>query len=283
MDLRGFALAKKRRQKLVMLTAYDAPTAELLEAQGVDIILVGDSVGMVLLGYESTVPVTMDEMIHHAKAVRRGAKKTFLIGDLPLKGVEKGPPQALRSARRLMEEGGCQAVKLEWNKRCLETTRLLTRHHIPVMGHIGLTPQTAAGQGGFRVRGQESGKAMELLKQALAFEKAGAFSLLLECVPSPVAKAVTGRLKGPTFGIGAGVDCDGQVLVFQDVVGVFKKFKPRFVRAYAQVHTVMQKAVARFVKDVRQKNFPRRKESFGMNTREEQRFRNELKSFISKL
>ena len=258
--------------RYVMLTAYDAPTAELLEAQGVDILLVGDSVGMVLLGYESTVPVTMDEMVHHAKAVRRGAKKSFVIGDLPLKGVEKGPRQALASARRFVREAGCQAVKLEWNPRCLESTRLLVKKGIPVMGHIGLTPQSAAREGGFGVRGQSAEKAARLLRNALALEKAGAFSVLLECVPTPVAKKITERLDIPTFGIGAGEHCDGQVLVFHDVVGAFKKFKPRFVRSYADVHSVMRKAVGRFVKDVRRGHFPQKKHGFNMKKKEVARF-----------
>ena len=247
--------------RYVMLTAYDAPTAELLEAQGVDYLLVGDSVGMVLLGYDSTVPVTMDEMIHHAKAVRRGAKKSFVIGDLPLKGVVKGPAQTLRSARRFVREAGCQAVKLEWSPRCLESVRLLVKNRIRVMGHIGLTPQSAAKEGGFGVRGQNAEKAAQLLQNAVALEKAGAFGVLLECVPTPVAKKITQRLKVPTFGIGAGPYCDGQVLVFHDVIGSFKKFKPRFVRSYADVHSVMQKAVGRLVQDVRHGRFPQKKHS----------------------
>jgi 3-methyl-2-oxobutanoate hydroxymethyltransferase len=260
-----------------MLTAYDAPTAELLEREGVDIVLVGDSVGMVLLGYDSTMPVTMDEMIHHARAVRRGAKKSYVIGDLPLKGVEKGPAQVLASAKRFLREGGCQAVKLEWNEHCLESVRLLKKNRIPVMGHIGLTPQSAAKEGGYHVRGQEARKALELVKHAAALEKAGAFAVLLECVPSPVAQAVTERLGIPTFGIGAGPYCDGQVLVFHDVVGAFKKFRPRFVRKYADVHGVMKKAVRRFVDDVRRGKFPGKKESFGMTPEESVRFEEALR------
>lgn len=255
-----------------MLTAYDAPTAELLESEGVDIILVGDSVGMVLLGYDSTVPVTMDEMIHHAKAARRGAKKTFMIGDLPLKGVEKGPRQTLRSAKRFMREAGCQAVKLEWNPRCLESTRLLVQNDIPVMGHVGLTPQSASREGGFKVRAQKAGQAQELLKRALDLEKAGAFSVLLECVPSPVARCVTDRLRVPTFGIGAGPHCDGQVLVFHDIIGTFKKFRPRFVKKYADADGLMHKAVSRFIKEVRSGTFPRKKNSFSMKKEEQDDF-----------
>ena len=273
MNIRDFTLAKKKRRKLVMLTAYDAPTAELLEAEGVDIILVGDSVGMVLLGYGSTVPVTMDEMIHHAKAARRGAKKSFLIGDLPLKGVEKGPKQVLESARRFIKEAGCQAVKLEWNKHSLKATRLLAKKRIPVMGHIGLTPQTAAKEGGYKVRGQEAQKAALLLKNALQLEKAGAFAVLLECVPAPVAQVVTQHLRIPTFGIGAGSRCDGQVLVFHDVVGTFRKFKPRFVKSYAHVHEVMQNAVKKFSREVRAGVFPGKAQAFGMKPEEEKYFR----------
>ena len=273
MNIRSFSKIKKRHPKWVMLTAYDAPTAELLERHGVDVILVGDSVGMVLLGYDSTVPVTMDEMIHHAKAVRRGAKKSFVIGDLPLKGVEKGPKQTLVSARRFIREAGCQAVKLEWSDRCLESVRLLIKKGIPVMGHIGLTPQSASREGGYGVRGQEGSKAAALLKNALLLEKAGAFAVLLECVPSPVARTITERLRVPTFGIGAGPHCDGQVLVFHDVVGAFKKFKPRFVRSYADVQAVMQKAIGKFVKDVRNGRFPQKKHGFGMRSEEIKRFR----------
>lgn len=265
-------LPKRSRRKLVMLTVYDAPTAELLEQAGVDVLLVGDSLGMVLLGYDSTVPVTMDEMIHHAKAVRRGAKKSFVIGDLPLKGVEKGPAQTLASAKRFMKEAGCQAVKLEWGPRCLESARLLVNNRIPVMGHVGLTPQTAAKEGGFRVRAKEAQPAIDVAAQALAFEKAGAFAVLLECVPAPVAKTITELLRVPTFGIGAGPSCDGQVLVTNDLLGSFKKFKPRFVRSYADVHAVSLRAVGRFVSDVREKKFPTRKYSFGMPPQERRRF-----------
>ena len=255
-----------------MMTAYDAPTAELLEEQGVDILLVGDSVGMVLLGYDSTAPVTMDEMLHHAKAVRRGAKKSTVIGDLPLKGVQKGPKQALASARRFIREAGCQAVKLEWGPHAVESTRLMVKKGILVMGHVGLTPQRAAKEGGYKVRGQQAENALEILRHALAFEKAGAFAVLLECVPAPVAKVITKTLKVPTVGIGAGPDCDGQVLVFQDVTGSFHKFRPRFAQRYGQVYESSQKAVGRFLKDVRQKKYPQKKHTFGMKSDERQRF-----------
>ena len=277
MTIQDFALAKKQHRKLVMVTAYDAPTAELLEQVGVDMILVGDSVGMVLLGYPSTAEVTMDEMLHHAKAVRRGAPKSFVVGDLPLKGIENGPKHALLSARRFIEEAGCQAVKLEWNHFSLETARLLKKEGIPVIGHIGLTPQTAEKEGGYKVRGQEADKAAALIKNALELEKEGAFSILLECVPVPVAKMTTKQLHVPTIGIGAGPACDGQVLVFHDIVGGFKKFKPRFVKSYADANLVMRKAVEKFAREVRSGVFPQKKQTFDMKPGEEARLHQILK------
>ena len=260
------------QKKWAMLTAYDAPTAQILEEAGVDFILVGDSVGMVLLGYPSTREVTMDEMIHHARAVRRGAPDSFVIGDLPLKGVEKGPRLALASAQRFMKEGGCDAVKLEWGRHCLEALDLMRRHRIPVLGHVGLTPQTAATKEGFKVQGQEAGQALKIFRQAKLLEKHGAFGVLLECVPRPVAKAITAGLSIPTIGIGAGPDCSGQVLVFHDMVGLFKKFSPRFVKRYANIESPMRRAAERFVKEVHQGTFPTKKHSYEMKREEFQLF-----------
>jgi len=251
-----------------MLTAYDAPTAELLESAGIDLILVGDSLGMVLLGYPSTTQVTMDEMIHHAKAVRRGAPRSLIIGDLPLKGIEKGPRQALASARRFIEEAHLDAVKLEWGKDAIQTTELFVKHHIPVMGHAGLTPQTANKNIGFKVQGQDAASALKVFEVAKAFETKGAFSVLLECVPAPVAQIVTRSLQVPTIGIGAGPHCDGQVLVFHDLVGIFKKFKPRFVKRYTNLNTAMQRAVESYKRDVLAGKFPDRKHSFSMKKEE---------------
>ncbi len=259
-----------------MLTAYDAPTAELLEKSGVDFILVGDSVGMVLLGYPSTLPVTMDEMIHHAKAVRRGAKNTYLIADMPVKGIKNGPKQALASAKRFIEEAGCDAVKLEWNQNALRSTDLILKHNIPVMGHLGLTPQTAFQKKDFKVRGQEAKKAELIFKNAAEWTRHGIFSLLLECVPSPVAAAITDSLRIPTIGIGAGAACDGQVLVFQDLVGTFTKFKPRFVKRYANLEPVMRRAVQKYVSDVHEGRFPQKKYSFSMKKEEEKKFKTQI-------
>lgn len=247
-----------------MLTAYDASTAEILEAAGVDIILVGDSLAMVVLGYSSTAEVTMDEMIHHAKAVRRGAKKSFIIGDLPLKAIEKGPQQALVSAHRFIHEAGCDAVKLEWSDSALAIAELLVKEGIPTMGHVGLTPQTVTGPDGFRVQGAEVESAVEIYRAALAFEEKKVFSVLLECVPAPLAKKITDDLKVPTIGIGAGKDCDGQVLVYHDVVGLFTKFEPRFVKRYADIHKTARRAVEKYIKDVRGKSFPSKAHAYAM-------------------
>lgn len=264
--LKHFIRSKTKHKKWVMVSAYDAPTAELLERRGVDIVLVGDSLGMVVLGYDSTLPVTMDEMIHHAKAVRRGARKALVIGDLPLEGVRKGPRQALVSARRFLDEAGCDGVKLEWGPRARSIAEAFRRHRIPFMGHVGLTPQTA---GALRVRGREAEKALEIARQAGAFEALDAFSVLLECVPVPLAGIITGTLKVPTIGIGAGPFCDGQVLVFHDLVGMLRRFNPRFVRHYADVLGVMEKAVARYVSDVRSGRFPAAENCFRMDKAEQ--------------
>jgi 3-methyl-2-oxobutanoate hydroxymethyltransferase len=272
-----FIRDKNKKKKWSMLTAYDAPTARLLEKSGIDLILVGDSLGMVLLGYSSTAEVTMDEMIHHAKAVRRGAPNSFIIGDLPLKGVRMGPKQALDSARRFTQEAGMNAVKLEWSKEAIKTAELLIRHHIPVMGHIGLTPQSVKRNAGFRVQGQDAKSALRILENAKAFENSGVFSVVLECVPSPVGKAITKNLCIPTIGIGAGPDCDGQVLVFHDLVGIFNEFTPRFVKRYADLDARMHQAVLKFRRDVLGGAFPKKNHSFSMNKEEKKLFLKTLK------
>lgn len=271
-----FIQAKKQKKKQVMLTAYDTPTAELLERAGIDLILVGDSLGMVVLGYPSTAMVTMDEMIHHAKAVRRGAPNSFIIGDLPLKGVEKGPKQTLVSARRFIKEAGLDAVKLEWSKEAVRTTELLTKNGIPVMGHIGLTPQTVKKNDGFKVQGRDAASAMKILGTAKRLEEKKVFAVLLECVPSPVGKVITENLSVPTIGIGAGPYCDGQVLVFHDLVGIFKKFKTHFVKRYANLDSQIEKAVRRYKRDVLTGNFPDKAHSFSMKPKEKELF---LKAF----
>ncbi|MBI4352634.1 MAG: 3-methyl-2-oxobutanoate hydroxymethyltransferase [Candidatus Omnitrophica bacterium] len=272
MNRQTFIKAKRDGERWTMLTAYEAMTAELLEACGVDFILVGDSVGTVLLGYPSVTEVTMDEMIHHAKAARRGAKKAWVVGDLPYKGRNKGPRHALESAKRFVEEAGCDAVKVEWGKDTPLITDLLVKHRIPVMGHTGLTPQTAKEQGGLKVQGRDAASAVRIFREARFFEERGVFSVLLECVPVPVAKAITGTLVVPTIGIGAGPHCDGQVLVFQDLAGLFKKFTPRFVKRYVDLEPLVKRAVQGYVRDVKAGRFPEPKHGFSMEKEEEARF-----------
>jgi 3-methyl-2-oxobutanoate hydroxymethyltransferase len=273
MNLRYWIQAKKRGKRWTMLTAYDAPTAEILVSQGIDLILVGDSVGMVLLGYDSTRPVTLEEMIHHAKAVRRGAPKAFVIGDMPWKAVRYGASKAFRAARRFIREGLCDAVKVEWGPCALELTRRLVKANIPVMGHLGLTPQRAQKDGPFKVQARSAQDAVLLYRRAKLWESLGAFSILLECVPTNVAQAVTKNLKIPVIGIGAGPHCDGQVLVFHDVVGLFTKYKPKFVKNYAQADVLFRRAVSRYASDVLARTFPARAHSFHMDKDELARFK----------
>ncbi len=262
----------KNRRKTVMVTAYDAVTSGLLERAGVDMILVGDSLGMVVLGYDSTLPVTIDEMVHHAKAVRRGAPRSFIIGDLPYQSVQKGASHALKAAKRFCVEGKVDAVKVEWRRDAIEITRKLVKAGIPVMGHVGLTPQSAHREGGYGVRGKAASAALAIYAQAKAFEKAGAFAVLFECIPDKIAAYITKNLKVPTIGIGAGVSCDGQVLVFHDLVGLFDRFRPKFVRAYVETSRVMEKAVKSFSSDVRRRRFPTNTHSFKMAPAEWQLF-----------
>lgn len=258
--------------KWVVLTAYDAPTAALFQRSGVDWLLVGDSVGNVLLGYPDTRPVTMEEMLHHARAVRRGAPEAFVIGDLPLKGVERGPKQALESAQRFVREAKLDAVKIEWRQDALAACKLFKEAKIPFIGHVGLTPQKAPDAGGFKVHGRLAGEAREILRQAEAFEKAGAFAVLMECVPAPVADAVTNRLKIPTIGIGAGPGCSGQVLVWTDLAGLHLRMEPRFVRRYTDLDPFLAGAVREYVDDVKSGRFPSIRESFQMDENERRSF-----------
>lgn len=267
MKPKTFQKSEKLGRKYAMLTAYDALTSRVLEAAGVDFILVGDSVGMVLLGYPSTAPVTMDEMVHHAKAARRGAPKTFMIGDLPKKGVEKGPRQALESALRFTGEASLDAVKIEWSKDCLKATELLVKNKVPVQGHVGLTPQSVKG-GEFRLQGKNASSAEKILKQAQSFERAGASLLLVECVPWELGKIITDHVTVPTIGIGAGPYCDGQVLVYQDLIGAFDAFKPKFVKRYAETAAGAKKAVSDYLHEVRQGRFPGFGQSFAMDPAE---------------
>ncbi|NOX79880.1 MAG: 3-methyl-2-oxobutanoate hydroxymethyltransferase [Deltaproteobacteria bacterium] len=246
-----------------MLTAYDASMARLLDESGVDILLVGDSLGMVVLGYDSTVPVTMDEMLHHARAVGRGTKQALVVGDMPFGSYQVGVREAVVNGVRFLKEAGCDAVKLEGGQEMGEVVRALTRAGVPVMGHLGLTPQTAGQLGGFKVQGRDLASARRLIADARALEEAGVFALVLECVPGELARIVTGAVAVPTIGIGAGADCDGQVLVTNDLLGLFDKFTPAFVKQYLNLAPQIREAVAAFRNEVAAGVFPAAEHTFG--------------------
>lgn len=252
----------KSREKIAVLTAYDCLMAQLLDEVGIDAILVGDSVGMVFSGYETTLSVTMDEMIYHTKAVRRGVKRALLIGDMPFLSYQTSPEEAVFNAGRFLQEGGAEAVKIEGGREMVETIGKLTGMGIPVMGHLGLTPQSIHQFGGYRVRGKSPEEAQQLIQDALSIEEAGCFSLVLEKIPSDLAREITQRLKIPTIGIGAGPHCDGQVLVVHDMLGLFEKFKPKFVRRYAQLAEEMRGAFQAYIQDIKAGKFPGPQESF---------------------
>lgn len=246
-----------------MLTAYDYQFARLIDQAGVDMILVGDSLGMVVLGYDSTVPVTMEEMLHHARAVRRGTEKAFVIGDLPYMSYQISIEEAVRNAGRFLKEAGCHGVKLEGGQDMAETVRAVTRAGIPVVGHIGLTPQTTTALGGYKVQGASAEAAQRLIEDAVALSQAGAFAIVLECIPTELAKYITESISIPTIGIGAGPFCDGQVLVTHDLLGIFDKFTPRFVKKYANLAPLIKDALAAFLGDVKAREFPDTGHSFG--------------------
>ena len=252
----------KSREKIAVLTAYDYLVAQLLDEVGIDAILVGDSVGMVFAGYETTLSVTMDEMIYHTKAVRRGVKRALLIGDMPFMSFQASPEDAVINAGRFLQEAGAEAVKIEGGQEMVETIGKLTGVGIPVMGHLGLTPQSIHQFGGYRVRGKSQEEAQRLIQDAQAIEEAGCFSVVLEKIPSDLAREVTQRLKIPTIGIGAGPHCDGQVLVVHDMLGLFEKFKPKFVRRYAQLAQGMRGAFQAYIQDVKGGKFPSPEESY---------------------
>jgi 3-methyl-2-oxobutanoate hydroxymethyltransferase len=246
----------------VIFTAYDALWASLLTESGVDIILVGDSVGMVLLGYETTTSVTMEEMIHHAKAARRGAPEAFLIGDMPFGSYHQSPQESVANAFRFIREAGCDAIKIEWHSRVVEMVQAMIAAGIAVMGHVGLTPQTASQLGGYKVQGRDPQRAKEILEGAAALEKAGCFSVVLECIPECLAAEITRKLQIPTIGIGAGNHVDGQVLVTQDLLGLFDRFVPRFVKRYANLREDAVKAIRSFRQEVETKKFPAKEQTF---------------------
>jgi 3-methyl-2-oxobutanoate hydroxymethyltransferase len=254
---------KRKGEKIVTLTAYDHPTARLLDAAGVDILLVGDSLGMVVLGHESTLPVTLDDMVHHTKAVVRGRARALVVADMPFLTFQVSDEEAVRNAGRLVQEAGADAVKIEGGRERATRVRAIVSASIPVMGHLGLTPQSVLEFGGYVIQGRSIGAAERLVEDARALEEAGCFSMVLEGIPAPVAAAVTAAVSIPTIGIGAGPSVDGQVLVIHDLLGIHEELRPKFVRRYADLATVIREAVARFAGDVREGRFPSDDETYG--------------------
>jgi 3-methyl-2-oxobutanoate hydroxymethyltransferase len=263
-----FRQKKERSEPITMLTAYDYPTALAEDQAGVDSILVGDSLGMVVLGYQTTLPVTMEDMLHHARAVSRGAKYALLIGDMPFMSYQISPEEAVRNAGRFLQEAGMDAVKLEGGCERIEAIHTIISAGIPVMGHLGLTPQSVNQLGGFRPQGKTASAAKRLLEDALLLEEAGCFSLVLESVPARLAELISKKLSIPTIGIGAGLGCDGQVLVTHDLLGLFDRFTPRFVKKYADFHAEMQRAFTEYISDVQGRSFPTTEHSVEMDDNE---------------
>lgn len=257
--------AMKGGDKVIMVTAYDYPTARAVEAAGLEAILVGDSLGMVVLGYESTIPVTMADMIHHTRAVMRGVDTVHVVADLPFMSYQVGDAQAVENAGRLMKEGGADAIKLEGGRAMASRIEAIVRAGIPVMAHIGLTPQASAALGGFKVQGRSLDAARGVIDNALAVEAAGAYAVVVEAVPRQLARIITSRLSIPTIGIGAGADCDGQVLVNGDLLGSFDRFTPRFAKQYANLAAAMRDAFAAFAVEVRSGEFPANEHGFAMS------------------
>lgn len=252
-------------KKITMLTAYDYPMAKLVDAAGIDAILVGDSLGNVVLGYGSTIPVTMDDMVHHVKAVARGVQRAMVVADMPFLSYHVSREESLRNAGRLLQETGAQAVKMEGGREIAETVRAITGAGIPVMGHLGLTPQSIYQMGGYKVQGKDEEAARKLLEDARALEKAGAFSVVLECVPTPLAKLITESIGIPTIGIGAGPYCSGQVLVTQDMLGFYGQFSPKFVKRYANLHETIMQGLQSYREEVESGAFPGPEHGFGMD------------------
>jgi 3-methyl-2-oxobutanoate hydroxymethyltransferase len=259
---RKTSAANSQTKKITCLTAYDYPTARLMDEAGVDVVLVGDSVGMVMLGHDSTLPLTMDEALHHTKAVRRGVHRALVVADMPYGSYHSDIGEALRNAMRFVKEAGAEAVKVEGGERRLELIARLTEAEIPVMGHVGLTPQSVNALGGYRVQGKTPGTADQLLRDARSVEAAGAFAIVLEAMPRELAAEITRTARIPTIGIGAGPDCDGQVLVLHDMLGLTFQEAPKFPRRYANVGEIISNAVKEYCADVRSGSFPTDAESY---------------------
>ncbi len=253
---------KARGEKIPMITAYDYTSARIVDAAGIPIILVGDTLGQVVLGYDSTLPVTMDEMIHHTKAVARGSEHSLIVGDMPFMSYQASVSEALHNAGRFLQEGGAQTVKLEGGVNMATTVQRMVSSGIPVMGHIGLTPQSVNQMGGYKVQGKTLKSAVRLMEDARSLEEAGAFALVLECVPTSLARLITERVSIPTIGIGAGKECDGQVQVFHDMLGLFTDFVPKHAKRYANLGETIAAAVAEYMSEVKDQSFPNREHSY---------------------
>ncbi len=261
----AFIEAKKKNEKVSMLTAYDYSTAKLLDEAGADSLLVGDSLGMVVLGYENTLQVTVEDIIHHCKAVARGVKRALVIADMPFLSYHISVEESVRNAGRMIQEGNAHAVKLEGGEEVIDKVRAIIRAQIPVIGHLGLTPQSVNLLGGFKVQGKSEEQAKKMVQDAMLLQEAGVFAIVLECVPEPLAKLITEKLDIPTIGIGAGKYCDGQVLVTQDMLGMFSDFKPKFVKQYAQLGEAMKAACKQYIEEMRTMEFPGKEHTFTMD------------------
>lgn len=260
-----FVAFKENRQRITMMTAYDYTSARLVDEAEMDVILVGDSLGMVILGYENTLQVTMEDMLHHTRAVSRGAGKTMVIADMPFLSYHINTEEAVRNAGRFIQEAGAHAVKLEGGKDVAPQIAAILKAQIPVLGHLGLTPQSVHRFGGFKVQGKEKEAARELIEEALLLQELGVFGIVLECIPAALAKMISEKLRIPTIGIGAGPDCDGQVLVLQDVLGLNREFTPKFVKKYGELGDAMVSALRSYAQEVRQGVFPEASHTFSMD------------------
>ena len=260
-----FRNAKQKNERLTMLTAYDYSTAKLIDASGIDSVLVGDSLGMVMLGYEDTLSVTMEDMIHHTKAVARGVKDALVVSDLPFMSYQTSVYDAVSNAGRLIKEGRAQAVKLEGGLEVCPQIKAIVEASIPVMAHLGLTPQSVNAFGGFKVQGKDEEAARSLIEQAKAVEAAGAFAVVLECIPAKLAELITKSISIPTIGIGAGNGCDGQVLVYQDMLGLYSDFTPKFVKRYAEIGPQMENAIEDYISEVKSGAFPAAEHTFALS------------------
>jgi 3-methyl-2-oxobutanoate hydroxymethyltransferase len=255
-------IAQKGNEKIAVLTAYDAPSARILDAAGIDVLLVGDSVEMAVYGQSSTLTASLDALVRHAKAVSGATRRALVVGDMPFLSYQASPSDAVRNAGRFLAEGGCGAIKLEGGRRVLPAVEAILSADIPVMGHVGMTPQSFRKFGGFKVQGKSAGAAEEILEDAVALDAAGCFAIVLECVPDALAERITATVSVPTIGIGAGPHCDGQVLVYHDLLGLSGDFRPKFVRRYAELAPVIEDAARRYLQDVKSGSFPSREETF---------------------